>query len=145
MEKPTIFGNNCQIEIIPLIFLSSFNRDEVKVNLILKEDKNSFLIDAVTNSIRPSTINESPPAGDIYKVTLSFRIAYQNSKTSELLNLLKTYNRLLVTYVSPGGERIVLGTDEYPVFLTYNNPTNFDGYEVNLSGTQDIPPLFKQD
>lgn len=145
MKKPTIYKNNCRIEIIPLIYLDSFMFNRSRVILKLKEGKEPFLMDAVSDTIKPSCNNRSQDAGDIYQVGLSFRIAYINSETINLLQALKGYGSLLVSYYSAGGEHIVLGTDQYPVFLTYNILNNFDGYEVNLTGTQDIPLLIRED
>lgn len=144
MRKPTIYKSNCRIEIIPLVYLDSFMSNRSKVIIKLKEGKEPFLMDTVTGTIKPSCNNRFQDAGDTYQVGLSFRIAYMNSETTNLLQTLKGYGSLLVSYFSAGGEHIVLGTDQYPVFLTYNTPNNFDGYEVNLTGTQDIPPLIKE-
>ena len=145
MKKPLIYKNNCRIEIIPLVYLDSFMFNRSEAIIKLKEGKEPFLMDAVSDTIKPSCNNRSQDAGDIYQVGLSFRIAYLNSETTNLLQVLKGYGSLLVSYFSSGGEHILLGTDLYPVFLTYNTLNNFDGYEVNLTGTQDIPPLIIAD
>lgn len=145
MKKPTIFKNNCFVEIIPVIHIQDFWFNRSKVILKMKKGRESFKMSAVAASVKPSCTNQQTNAGDTFQVALAFRIAYVNAETTNLLQNLKGYGSLLVTYYSSGREHIVLGTVDYPVFLNYSMPSSFDGYEINLTGTQDIPPLIMED
>jgi len=142
MKKPSIYGNNCSVEIIPVSFIESLDIENSLASILLKQGVETYPIDAVSNTINPSVIIQHADAGDIYSVSLSFRISYINAETTMLLQTLKGYGSLLAKYRTPGKEMMLMGTDQYPVFLTYTNPENFDGYEVTLSGTQDTPPAF---
>ena len=144
MNKPLVYKNNCAIEITPLAFVEKFAINDVLVKIELKENCEAFVIDAVVGSISPINTNERPDAGNLYKLTLSFRVAYKYPEYTALITRLQEYGSLIATFRSQGGQIIVFGTDQYPLQLTYTNPANFDGYDITLSGTQDIAPLFIQ-
>lgn len=142
MKKPSVFGNNCSVEIIPVFFLESIFIYQSTATIKLKDGYEGFLIDTVANTIDPNINNQDTDAGTIYNVSLSFRIAYTNPDTTIMLQTLKNYGSLVVKFRTPGKRTLLFGSIEYPVRLTFSTPSNFDGYEVTLTGTQDLPPAF---
>lgn len=122
----------CDLELVPVECISNFAVILPRAFIAVRDG--SYRIPVIPGSFTPGVESEQADSGTIYyNVGHTFEVALTGPDSQELLSALSLQD-LVAIYTNEAGERIVSGSPQTPLKLTFSIVSG--KYQCKLSGKQ---------
>ena len=125
------YTSACDLELVPVECINDFAVILPHAFVSLRDG--SYAVPIVPGSFAPGVEPEEARPGLIYNVGHTFEVALTDPDSQELLSAL-SHRDLIAVYVNEAGKRIVSGSPQTPLKLTFSIVSG--KYQCRLSGKQ---------